>query len=774
MPKPEDKLFKEIKWGVTPGGHVAHILKDGEGIEIDENKDFNPRKVSHDEIFMNDADNITKQHFLHLADRAEYAYKEYRYIKGVSPILYGIRDYLTADSRQDQQDKLKEVRKQIQSFLKTIDNHTELASALKEFENTFANLTNGTLNTERIHSVNVNKNGKIDEPSTTRSTFIGSWRKTDDVLFPHEPSPNDIRQGLGVEDCFMLSGLTKIAASHPEKIKNAMRDNGDGTVTVRFYDFYGAEEANRGKAPEDHVAKQPVYITVNKTVRKAAGIANAYSSGSLWVQLFEKAYVTYRNTVESTHETGEAQRKLQKGYYAIDRSYPHSFLKAFLEDDYEGHTVIGCGKDISDDYGNSLLKLYDLDPSGKPVTAREPGYCKYENDLYHFLKPNLDKGEVITVGIATNSKVRESYVKSHGIRTGHAYTVLKCFEKEVDGQIKKFVQLRDPFAVYSAKYDDNGKLVNSSHEIKGTFTAGAENMGTFNLEISDFCMMFNSINGIKTSLAQEFEKMNKNYTLDDFVVQPPEMAKKREKGVEPILDFLEQKNGFETVRLSLKVLATNLAATDEWYISTNTPEFREMRNSLYAVQKQVEKIASEKRFPTMAERNKIAKACKVMQEKTQIYAEIKDAKKYDPKEKKFSNRAHCRLKTANHILNFCKGESTFKPIKNGFEENFGLTVKGITESLEKMNTEPNGANLVTNGGRNKAQVVAAAKQVEQIIQHDKSLIDGVNVTVQDLSNMKKQKEKAAFSDDFEMVESPSKTTEKAKDTPSISFGFEVM
>ncbi len=56
-------------------------------------------------------------------------------------------------------------------------------------------------------------------------------------LFPHEPQIDDIQQA-GLGDCYLLSGLGSLLEKDPQSIKKSMKDNGDGTVTVRFFKPY--------------------------------------------------------------------------------------------------------------------------------------------------------------------------------------------------------------------------------------------------------------------------------------------------------------------------------------------------------------------------------------------------------------------------------------------------------------------------------------------------------------------------------------------------------
>lgn len=103
--------------------------------------------------------------------------------------------------------------------------------------------------------------------------------QTDKPLFDHEPNINDVKQG-SIGDCYLLSALGNVVYSSPETIKEMMRDNGDGTVTVRFYEF-------DSKAKE-HLS--PIYVKVKKSVPKVNGW-DVYAEGSLWVQILEKAFV---------------------------------------------------------------------------------------------------------------------------------------------------------------------------------------------------------------------------------------------------------------------------------------------------------------------------------------------------------------------------------------------------------------------------------------------------------------------------------------------------
>lgn len=53
-------------------------------------------------------------------------------------------------------------------------------------------------------------------------------------LFPARPQIQDVQQGH-VGDCFLMASIASLIQSDPEQLMKSMRDNGDNTVTVRFF-----------------------------------------------------------------------------------------------------------------------------------------------------------------------------------------------------------------------------------------------------------------------------------------------------------------------------------------------------------------------------------------------------------------------------------------------------------------------------------------------------------------------------------------------------------
>ena len=118
-------------------------------------------------------------------------------------------------------------------------------------------------------------------------------------LFSHDPILKDFAQGQ-VGDCYFVAAVASLVTRTPNKIKDIMRDNGDGTVTVRFY---------------DREKKKHLYVKVDKTIpereyRSRQTTAHG-AEGALWFKLLEKAYISVRDgkTKKLTNRSGKCSYK---------------------------------------------------------------------------------------------------------------------------------------------------------------------------------------------------------------------------------------------------------------------------------------------------------------------------------------------------------------------------------------------------------------------------------------------------------------------------------
>ncbi|MCQ2561343.1 MAG: hypothetical protein MJ186_04770, partial [Clostridia bacterium] len=212
----------------------------------------------------------------------------------------------------------------------------------------------------------------------------------------------------------------------------------------------------------------------NKTVNKLAGSANVYASSALWVQMAEKAYEKYLYSVVQERRGVPYKHSFE----SINWSYTDEFLnsidpvKTYVQNDG------GAG------FSNYALKDYYA-PNAN--TNRE--YLPSENELYSFLEKHVNQEkETITASNSGQVRANDKFARAHGVRVRHIYSIMGVFEK--DG--KKYVQVRDPRALFRSRYDENGKLINDQSAIMGTLKGGVSNMGTFNLELIDFLKVFDS------------------------------------------------------------------------------------------------------------------------------------------------------------------------------------------------------------------------------------------------------------------------------------------
>src|SRR3990167_994987 len=92
----------------------------------------------------------------------------------------------------------------------------------------------------------------IADPTVlTKHTTDTTWKPVQDgKLFVDGVSYDDVVQG-SIANCYMVGAFSAVARANPDTIKNAIKENADGTYTVRFY------EKNYGGA------MKPVEITVD-------------------------------------------------------------------------------------------------------------------------------------------------------------------------------------------------------------------------------------------------------------------------------------------------------------------------------------------------------------------------------------------------------------------------------------------------------------------------------------------------------------------------------
>lgn len=147
------------------------------------------------------------------------------------------------------------------------------------------NVKEGALGSWNFHSHQI----AIDNPELVKVKPLRYEAvPPDQPLFEGPPSPSDVRQGA-LGDCFLIAPIYDLVRRDPQSIQDMMKDNGDGTVTVRLF----KQNANR---------LEPDYITVEKSVPDN----DAHAEDTLWVQMIEKAYAVQQGSYESITYGGQS------------------------------------------------------------------------------------------------------------------------------------------------------------------------------------------------------------------------------------------------------------------------------------------------------------------------------------------------------------------------------------------------------------------------------------------------------------------------------------
>ncbi len=329
------------------------------------------------------------------------------------------------------------------------------AGALTAISEYFDQMTNGTLEVPANAEIRDFSGQRPKEEGTiTRGSHrnavirgINRWSDQKDTpLFAHEPTVNDLKQRL-VSNCYMVASTAGLVNLDPALLKECIRDNGDGTVTVRLYERQEkkkeAAQDERGDAddmdlPDDfemvddfaETELVPIYVKVTKEVPRIGGM-DALSSGALWMQMIEKACAF-------------VGRDRVKGYQSL---------------------WYGEG-------GDFLERLLGVSP--EHVDKGD------EDALFENICHAREQGFVYNTG--TGGGVGEA----DGLNAGHAYTIMDG--KVVNGE--KYVLLRNPYSTHSLHYEDDGSKTRTGWLLS---TSSDETYGQFYIKFEDFLKSFTRV-----------------------------------------------------------------------------------------------------------------------------------------------------------------------------------------------------------------------------------------------------------------------------------------
>jgi hypothetical protein len=241
-------------------------------------------------------------------------------------------------------------------------------------------------------------------------------------------SADDVRKGAA-HDCYFASAMASVANERPEVIRNAIKDNKDGTYTVTFYN-----DGNKSDKVEITVDSQ-LYVDSSGNLKYSRGVdKNADGkSDELWPAIMEKAYAKWKG----------------------------------------GYDAIGNG---TDDVAMAISEI-----TGKDATYTYTDTSR--SSQFYSIRNALRNDRPVTAGTFGGEK-DEKY-DSNGLTAHHVYSVLDAYRE--DG--KKYIVLRDPNmrSRFEAPYHTE-----ADWDRNGAIDSREESDGIFQMTFEDFQRNFKS------------------------------------------------------------------------------------------------------------------------------------------------------------------------------------------------------------------------------------------------------------------------------------------
>lgn len=240
------------------------------------------------------------------------------------------------------------------------------------------------------------------KPSSTGNTL-------EYELFPAGlPTTDDIMQGKS-RICYILAALSSIVETHPELIKNSIKENLDETVTVKIFDL---------------ITSKPRLIRVQKTVPSLPRCCSILGKECLWIQMLLKGLIASNLSQRACFKLSNSMdyAKIENGH----ASYVLEMLTGQKVKNYNDLSIFYFGKNrIYENIKNAIQQ------GSKIIT------CDFNHNRI----------------LATLRNFLPLSASDHGLVYGHVYSVVDAFEDEFK---EKWVKLRNPWHGFSVVYDESG------------------------------------------------------------------------------------------------------------------------------------------------------------------------------------------------------------------------------------------------------------------------------------------------------------------------------
>lgn len=339
------------------------------------------------------------------------------YVYGECDDVYKVIDEYVYGSRYSvgytqERKLLKKAIKAVDEALKVQYEYEGTLKQLIKIKNYFNKMTNGTLDAPNPETLPILEDNQLEEVGNLdgkKRTKLYNGAKyfsnqKDTPLFSHEPVVNDLKQRM-VSNCFMMAATAAIINISPDLLKSCLKDNGDGTVTVRIYDKKKDDGGNKVYTPK--------YYRVRKTIpRVGVGAASMdlLSAGTLWMQMIEKAFAFHGRIKDG---------QFTKGYRSLWYGKGNEFIEMLL---------------------------------GAPTRQQEPFTDDLDNDVFWHEVCHLQENKMV---FSTGTLKGVSGIS--GLDSGHAYTVLGG--EEINGE--RYIKMRNPYSNHSLQYKSNNKTTHS-------------------------------------------------------------------------------------------------------------------------------------------------------------------------------------------------------------------------------------------------------------------------------------------------------------------------
>ncbi len=336
----------------------------------------------------------------------------------------------------------------------------------------------------------------------------------DTPLFPIAPDVTHVRQGqLG--DCYFVTAVSSLVQRDASKITEMMDDKG-AYVEVKFYN-------NEGKRSTVRVSKS--VVKYGNGTHAIVG-TDAYTRGSLWIQVLEKAYATFRGlsytdiqdgvvgevwkhlvNVDFTHDKNEVNQISHYG--GLQELFNHRNNQELLQkvfgsdmDAWKSYADFSKNQSMGriTDYGG-FVRFFANDTLDDRIAAKALTYLsehysyigegKYTDDeIQVFNKIDLatQNGEMVAAGTPEMWYQYGEWIhdKNEGAVGHHYYSVFSAHHDEATG--RRYFTVRNPWGVGGIEYqqDNVDGLEKDRYVPSNDLDMDAANNGVFEMDLAHF------------------------------------------------------------------------------------------------------------------------------------------------------------------------------------------------------------------------------------------------------------------------------------------------